>query len=126
DLVLALGLHADIEIAGVVGSRAYRVIQCQFFGVTFARKLAQAAQRDFQVARAQFAFGIVILERPLFPYFDRGLVAAFTAYPDAFRVVAAVAEGGGAAGAHPLLAAFVALFLLFQQLLQALPQAVEA
>src|SRR5690606_20565540 len=109
-----------------VGRRADRAVQGQLFAVTFARKLAQAAQRDFLVARAQFAFGIVILERPLFPYFDRGLVAAFAAYPDAFRVVAAVAEGGSAAGAYPLVAAFVALFLLFQQFLQALHQAVEA
>src|SRR5207247_1584834 len=59
-------------------------------------------------------------------YFYRAAIAAATADADAFRISAAMAERRSAAGAYPLVAAFVALLLLFKQLLEAFLQLVVA
>jgi hypothetical protein len=54
------------------------------------------------------------------------LLLARAADADALRVVAAVAEGRGAAGADPLVAALVAFLLLFETLLERFHELVPA
>src|SRR3546814_10625712 len=53
-------------------------------------------------------------------------LSAGSADAHAFRVVAAMTERTGAASADPFVAAFVALFLFFETLLQRFHQLVEA
>ena len=90
----------------------------------FACELAQAAQRDLDVARAQFLRVVVVAVGALVPDLHRRLVAALAADADALRVLAAVTERRGAAGADPLAAAFVAFLLFFEPLFQRLHQLV--
>ncbi len=92
DIVLALRPHPDVEVAGIVGRRADRVIECQLIFHALPRELAQAAQRDLDVARAEFAFVVVIAIGARFPHLDRAAVTAFSADADAFGILAAVAE----------------------------------
>ena len=54
------------------------------------------------------------------------VAAAILANADALRVLPVGTKGRGAAGAYPLVAAFVALLLFFQALLQGLHQFVPA
>ncbi len=91
-----------------------------------AGELAQAAQRDLDVAGAEFDGVVEVLEFALVPHFHGALVLALAADADAFRVVAGIAERRGAAGADPFLAALVAAFLFLEALLQGLEQLVEA
>ena len=92
----------------------------------FARELAQPAQRDLDVARAEFLAVVVVLVGALVPDLDRALVLAGAADAHALRVVAAVAEGRGAAGADPLVAAFVSLLLLLEAFLERFHELVPA
>src|SRR3990167_7053615 len=92
----------------------------------FARKLAQAAQRHLDVARAQLLLVVVVFVGALLPHLDGALVLARAADANALRVVAAVAERAGAAGADPLVAAFVALFLFFEAFFYRLHEFVPA
>src|SRR5690606_11342127 len=85
--------------------------------------LPKTAQRDLDVARAEFHLVVVVAVRALLPHLHRGTVAGGRAADaDAFRVVAAVAERRGAVGADPLAAAFVATLLLLEQLAQSFDQ----
>ncbi len=92
DAVLALRLHLDVKVAGIVGGGADRIVQRQFLFRALSRKFAQAAQCDLDVARAKFALVIVVAIRTRFPHLDCGAIAAFTADADTFRILAAVAE----------------------------------
>jgi hypothetical protein len=94
--------------------------------VALAREAAQPAQRHLDVARAELLGVVVVLEGALVPDLHRAAVLACAADADALRVVAAVAERAGAAGADPLAAALVALLLLLQALLERLHQLVPA
>src|SRR5450830_433012 len=126
DAVLALGAHSDVEITRIIGRGGDGGVQRQFVFRPLARELAQAAQRHFQVARAQFAFAVIILVAARFPYLDGGAVATLAAYAYAFGIGAAIAEWRSAAGAYPLAAAFVAFFLLLQQFVQTVHQFIVA
>ena len=88
------------------------VVEIQLFGAPSRAKLAQAAQRDLDVARAEFELVVVVLVLALVPDLHRAAVAAPLSHADAdaLRVVAVGAEGAGAAGADPLAAALVAFF----------------
>ncbi len=125
-VVVALGHHPDVQPAGVGGGGSDGVGQIQLQVVPLARELAQAPQRDLDVARAQLLRVVVVLVGALVPHLHGALVLAGAADADALRVVAAVAEGAGAAGADPLVAAFVALLLLFQAFLERFHQLVPA
>src|SRR4029078_11045518 len=92
-----------------------------------AREAAEPPPRDLDVPGAELERVVVVLELALVPDLDRALVAALVlADADSLRVVAVGAERVGAAGADHLVAAFVALLLLFEALLQRLHQLVPA
>src|SRR3546814_10920893 len=98
DRVAPLRAHADVEPALPRGA-VDRTGGVELVGRAFARELAQTAQRDLDVAGAEFLGVVEILELALFPDFQRTLVLALAADPHAFRVVAGVADGRGDAGA---------------------------
>src|SRR5439155_14876122 len=113
--------------AGVGGGRLDGVIQVQLFRIALACKLAQAAQRDLDVARAQLLRVVVVLVGALVPDLDGALVAAFLlAYAYALRVVAIGTKRRSAARAYPFAAAFVAFLLLFKTLFQRFHELVPA
>ncbi|MNJ73173.1 hypothetical protein D3C77_699330 [compost metagenome] len=65
-------------------------VDVQFFGCTLARKLAQAAQCQLDVTRAQFDLIVEVLVLALIPDLDRlALTLASIADPNAFGVVPA-------------------------------------
>ena len=115
--------HLDVEPA-LLGRARNRCVDIQLVGGPFAREAAQTAQRHLDVAGAQFARVVQVLELALVPDLDRFLVLAFPADTHAFGVVAGIAIGGGAAGADPFIAALMALFLLGKALLHGLHQLV--
>ncbi|MPM87405.1 hypothetical protein SDC9_134501 [bioreactor metagenome] len=125
-VVVALGDHLDIKEPGIGRRTVDGVRQVQLQLVAFACEFAQAAQRHLDIARAQFLGVVVVAIGTLLPHLHGALVLARPANADALRVVAAVAEGAGAVGADPLVAALVAFFLLFKALFQRLHQIVPA
>jgi hypothetical protein len=89
--------------------------------------LAQALQRDLDVAGAELDVVVEVAELALVPDLDGAAVAAFVlADAHALGVVAVGAEGRGAGGADPFRAALVAALLLLQPFAQGLHQLVEA
>ena len=94
-------------------------VEIEFVGRARARELAQAAQRDLDVARADLDVAVEILEGALVPHLHRAVVAVLV-LPDAHAlgVVAMGAEGRGAHGANPFRAALMALLLLREALTQ--------
>ena len=92
-----------------------------------ARELAQAAQRDLDVADAELDIAVEILELALVPDLHRAAVAVLLlADAHAFGIVAVGAERRGAGGADPLVAALVAALLLLEALAQRLHELVPA
>ena len=88
-----------------------------------AGELAQPAQRDLDVAGAEFDRVVEVAELAPVPDLDRAAVLAFVlADAHAFRVVAVRAKGRGASGADPFAAALVPALLLGQSLAQRLHQ----
>ena len=124
--VVTLGHHLDIQQPGIAGGGADSVIEVQFFGGAGAGELAQPAQGDLDVAGADLDGIVEILVVAFFPDLDRFLVLAVGTDPDTLRVIALLAEGRGAAGADPLVAALVALFLFLEALLEFLDQLFQA
>ena len=98
--IVPLRPHLDVEIALVRGALD-GAVEIEFVGRAGARELAQAPQRDLDVAGAEFDVVVEILELALVPDLHRAAMRALAADADAFRVVAAVAERRGAAGADP-------------------------
>ena len=119
DRVVPLGPHADIEPTLPCGA-IDGAVDVELVGIALTREPAQAAQRDLDVARAELAGIVEVLELALFPHLDRALVLALAADAHAFGVIARVAERAGSAGADPLVAALMALFLLLKPLLERL------
>src|SRR5690606_35837189 len=94
---------------------------------TFANPTTQTFQRDFDIARAKLDGIVEILKFALIPDFDGAAVAAFMlADPHTFGIIAKRPEGRGSCRADPLIAALMALLLLFQPLAQRLHQLVKA
>src|SRR5690606_38744197 len=110
---VAFRAHPDVEPA-LTRRAADGFVQVQLIRRAFAGETAQAAQRHLDIAGAQFPAVVEILELALFPDLDGALVAAFAADADAFGIIAAMAEGGRAAGADPLVAALMAGLLFFE------------
>ena len=125
DRIVPFRAHMDVEPA-LAGGAVDRRVDIELVGRAFACETAQAAHRDLDVAGAEFAGGIEVLERALVPDLERALVDALTTDADAFGVVAGIAIGRGAAGADPLAAALVALLLFFKTLLESLHELVPA
>jgi hypothetical protein len=110
---VALGAHHDVEPAGVARRGGDGAVEVEFVLGAFAGEAAQAAQRDLDVARAELDRVVEVAVLAVLPDLDRRAVAGrLAADADALGVVAAVAEGRGAAGADPLAAALVAFLLL--------------
>ena len=106
---------------------ADRAVEIEFVGCAGARELAQAPQGDLDVARAELERIVEVLELAPVPDFH-GAVVAVLVLTDAHtgRIVAMGAEGRGASGADPFVAALVATLLLGEALAQALHQLLVA
>ena len=98
-------------------------VEIEFVGRAGAGEFSQAAQRDLDVAGAEFDLVVEILELAFVPHFDRAEIAVgVLADAHAFRIVAVGAIGRSARRADPFRAALVAALLLGQPLLQRLEQ----
>ncbi len=122
-LAFPAGLHVEETFAG--GGRD-GLRQVELLRGAGAGETAQLAQRDADGARADLLAVVKIAELAAVPHLHGAAVLAGAADAHAFRVVAAVSVGRGAAGADPLAAALMAPFLLLQTLLQLLHQLLEA
>src|SRR5262249_33376966 len=102
-------------------------VKVEFFGRPGSRKLAQAPQRDLDVAGAELDVIVEILEFTPLPDLDRTKIA-IDALTDAhaFWVVAKRTERRRSGGADPFAAALMAALLLLHALPQRLQQLVEA
>src|SRR5260221_5798173 len=115
DDVLALSLHFDVEPAARARRGIDGVGERQLVGHARPRKSAQAAQRDLDVARAQFDLVVEIREFALVPDLDgAAIAAAVLADAHALRIEAVGAVGRGSRSAYPLVAALMPFFLLFE------------
>lgn len=109
----------DVEIAAPRRAADGRV-HIELVGRAFPREAAQTAQRHLDIPGAEFDRIVQIPELALLPHLDGALVLAFAADAHTRRIVAVIAEGGGAAGADPFIAALMAMFLFLQTLLERL------
>ena len=125
DRVAPLRPHDHVQIALARGA-GHGGVQVQLVGGAGAGESAQPAQGHLDVARAQLDGVVQVFELAALPHLDRAALPPGSTDADAFRVVAAVAEGAGPARADPFGAALVALLLLGQPLAQRLHQLVEA
>ena len=92
-------------------------IEIQFFRRACASEFPQAAQCQFDIARAQLDLIIEILEFAPIPYLDRAKIAVgILAYANAFWIVAIGSVRRGAGGPNPFRSALVAALLLRQSL----------
>ena len=121
----AFRTHLDIQPS--LARRAVDgAVDIQLFGCPVARKAAQAAHGDLDVAGAEFAGVVEILEFALFPDFDRAFMLRFTANADALGIVTGITIGRCPAGTDPFISALMPLFLLFEPLFQRIHQLVPA
>src|SRR5262245_44716837 len=123
--VVPLRPHQDVEVSLVRGALD-GAIEVELLGRAGAGELAQAAQRELDVARAELDLVVEVLELALVPHLDGSEVAVLVladAHP--FGIVAEGAERRGAGGADPLVAALVAVLLLLHALAQGLEQLVQ-
>jgi hypothetical protein len=98
--IVPLGPHPDVQPA--LARRAVdRPVKIELFGGAFAGEAAEAPESDLDVAGAELLRIVEVPELALVPDLDRSAVASLAADADAFRIVAAMAVGGGAAGATP-------------------------
>src|SRR5438046_2015212 len=105
-----------VEIA-VVGGFPDRGVEIEFIRSAGAGEFTQAAQRDLDVADAEFDIAVEIFELALVPHLDGAVVAVLLlADPHAFGIVAVGAERRGAGGADPLAAALMAALLFLKPL----------
>ena len=124
--IVSLRHQLDIEQAGIACGRTNRIVEIEFIGRAGARKFAQPAQRDLDIARTQLDRIVEIFELAPIPDLHRFFVSRFAADAHAFGMITVVAERRGALGANPFVAAVVFLFLLFQALLEFLDQLFQA
>ena len=102
-------------------------VDIQFFCSALAGEFPQTAQRDLDIARAQFDLIVEVLVLALLPYLGRlALARSGIAHANAFGVIAARAERAGATGADPLVAPGMAFLLLLKALFERLDQLVQA
>src|SRR5262249_59893019 len=103
------------------------VVAVGLVGLAGAGELAQAPQRNVDVAGAELDLVVEILELALVPHLHGAEIAVLVlADAHAFRIVAVGAERRGAGGADPFAAALVAALLLGEALAQRLQKLVEA
>ena len=119
---MALRHHLDIQKTGIACCRTDGVIQVQLICGTCTGEFAQATQRYLDVPRAQLNAVIQIFKVAFIPDFYRLFIAAIGSNAHTFRVIALLPKRRGAAGANPLIATFVTLFLLLQAFLEFLYQ----
>ena len=123
---MPLRTHPQIQPAGIARGAGDGPFQVKFFGRALAGKVAQAAQRDLDVARAEFDVIVEVSELAFCPDLDRRTVLAPAAEAYAFWMRSTVAEGRRSTSSYPLVAPGVALGLLGQALLQGFHQFVPA
>src|SRR6202023_4050345 len=118
--------HVHVEIA-VVGGLLDRGIEVEFVRRAGAGELAQASQRDLDVADAEFDIAVEIPELALVPHLHRAIVAVLLlADPDAFGIVTLRAKRRGSCRADPFVAALMAALLFLQPLAPGLHELVPA
>ena len=126
DGVALLGAHLDVEIA-LAGGVADRLVKVQFVLRALAGPFAQALHGDLDVPCTELDLVVVVLELALVPDFHGAAVAGLVlADAYAFGIVAIRSKRRSSAGADHLVAAFVALLLLFEALFQRFHQLLEA
>src|SRR5262249_38756064 len=86
DRVAPLGRHMNGD-TGLPRGAVDRRVDIELVGRALAREFAQAAQRYLDVAGAQLAGAVEILELALVPYLERALVLALAADPHALGIV---------------------------------------
>ena len=127
DGVLAALAPDEAQTAGVVGGLLDGLVEVELVGQALVarRELAQAAQGQLELARADLDVGAIAAVAALGGDLDGRAAAALAADADAAGVHAGVAERRGAAGADPATAAVVGLGLLGEALLEQAPQRLE-
>src|SRR5919106_862604 len=116
----------QVEIT-LIGGLLDRGVEIELVGRTGARKLAQTAQRDLDVADAELDVAVEILELALVPDLHRREIAVLLLTDAHARgVIALRAERRGAGGTDPFVAALVAALLLLEALAQRLHELVPA
>src|SRR6185312_9538242 len=111
----------QVQQAAVARGGVDGAIEIELLGRTLARELAQAAQRQLEVARAELDAVIEVAVLAQLPDLHRAALAAGVAPDaDAFRVEAPRPEGRGAAATDPLAAALMPPLLLGEPLTQRL------
>src|SRR5262249_33548032 len=124
--VAPFGAHHHVEIT-VIGGLPDRGVEIEFLGRASAGELAQPAQRDLDVADAEFDVAVEIPELAAVPDLDRTEIPVLLlADPHAFRIVAVRTERRGTGGADPLVAALVAALLFLEALAKGLHELVPA
>ena len=120
DGVLAALAPDEAETAGVAGRLLDGLVEVELVGDAFVARgeLAKAPQGELELPHADLLVGAVAAVAALTGDLDGGPVAALAAHADAAGVEARVAEGAGAAGADPVVAAVVGLGLLLEALLE--------
>ncbi len=123
DLIAPLGHEFEVQVAGIAGGCPDGVVEIKFELVALAHELAQALERDLDIAGAQFDLIVVIAELTLIPDLYRAAMAGTPlADANALRVVAVSAERGTPRCADVSIAPLMALLLVFQTLAQGLHQ----
>ena len=117
---MPFGAQSNVEPALPRGA-VDRLVKIQLIGGAFAGEATKPPKRDLDVAGSKLDIIVEIPELPLVPDLDRAPVAAaFLADSDAFGIISISAEGRGAGGADPFVAALVPALLFLEPLLQRL------
>ena len=104
-----------------------RIVQVQLVGRALTRKFTQSTQRDLDVAGTEFDRVVEISVFAPIPHLHRAAIArALLANAHAFGVVAIGPERRRSGRTDPLVAALVAVFLLFHALAQGFHEFLEA
>ena len=125
--VVALWHHPDVKVASVACRFPDGVVQIQLQLSALARKAAQTAQGDLEVADPKLNRVIVVPELALVPHLDRRAIASrFSAHTDTFRMVATISKRGGATRPDPSVSPGMTSFLFLQALFEHLHELVPA
>ena len=117
---MALRAQANIQHAAFARGGRDRAIEIQLLGRAFAGETAQPAQRNLEIAWAEFGIGIEIAVDALIPDLGRHAPATLRADTDPTRMEAAGSERARTTRANPTVAARVALLLLLKPLAELL------
>ena len=116
DLVVALGLHADVQQAGVGGGAVDGASRSSSSSSPRAQSRRRRRSATLMLQGAQLDAVVIVAVGALLPDLDGALLSPLPPMRMP-RVEATAAKRAGAAGANPLAAALVAFLLLFETFL---------